>query len=298
MSSAAGVPQSRHLHLPALAVALRPHQWTKNLLLLAGLLFSGSLGDGARWGDALVALTAYCLLSSAGYLVNDVRDAASDRLHPTKRLRPVASGELRPATALVTAAALAGMGLGLAAAIGHATLALAAAFALGQLAYTLWLKRLMVLDAAMIAGLFVVRSAAGAEAIGVRISTWLLVCTALLALFLAFAKRRGELLAIGGDLSAGRAVLRHYTARRLELLVGATAAGSCAAYIAYAVDGSDAAEMALTIPFVVFGLARYLYLMRRRDLGEEPDRVLLTDPPILVAVVLWALVAATALNAG
>ena len=170
-------------------------------------------------------------------------------------------------------------------------------FAAGQLAYTLWLKRLMVVDAAAIAGLFVLRSAAGAEAIGVRISAWLLVCTALLALFLAFAKRRGELLAVGGDLANGRAVLRHYTARRLEWLVGATAAGSVGAYCAYAAT-SDATEMVFTIPFVAFGLGRYLYLMRRRDLGEEPDRVLLTDLPILAAVVLWALVAAAALNAG
>ena len=297
MSTAAALRHVRHLHPPALVVALRPHQWTKNLLLLAGLLFSGSLGDGGRWAQALVALTAYCLLSSAGYLVNDVRDAATDRLHRTKRLRPVASGELRPATALVAAAALGGLGLGLAAALGQGTFALAVVFAAGQLAYTLGLKRLMVVDAAAIAGLFVLRSAAGAEAIGVRISGWLLVCTALLALFLAFAKRRGELLAVGGDLSAGRAVLRHYTAGRLEWLVRATAAGSCAAYCAYAAS-SDAAEMVFTIPFVVFGLARYLFLMRRRDLGEEPDRVLLTDLPILAAVVVWALVAAAALNAG
>ena len=297
MTAATVARNARRLHLPALVVALRPHQWTKNLLLLAGLLFSGSLGDGGRWVHALVVLTAYCLLSSAGYLVNDVRDAASDRLHPTKRLRPVASGELRPLTALVSAAALAGLGLGLAAALGRGTLVLAVVFAAGQLAYTLWLKRLMVVDAATIAGLFVLRSAAGAEAIGVRISTWLLVCTALLALFLAFAKRRGELLAVGGDLANGRAVLRHYTDRRLEWLVGATATGSVVAYCAYAAT-SDATEMIFTIPFVAFGLARYLYLMRRRDLGEEPDRVLLTDLPILAAVVLWALVAAAALNAG
>ena len=297
MTATTASRDARHLRLPALVVALRPHQWTKNLLLLAGLLFSGSLGDGGRWVHVLVVLTAYCLLSSAGYLVNDVRDAASDRLHPTKRLRPVASGELRPLTALVAAAALGGLGLGLAAALGRGTLVLAVVFTVGQLAYTLWLKRLMVVDAATIAGLFVLRSAAGAEAIGVRISTWLLVCTALLALFLAFAKRRGELLAVGGDLASGRAVLRHYTARRLEWLVGTTAAGSVVAYCAYAAT-SDATEMVFTIPFVAFGLGRYLYLMRRRDLGEEPDRVLLTDLPILAAVVLWALVAAAALNAG
>jgi 4-hydroxybenzoate polyprenyltransferase len=296
MSHAPGLRQPRpaYLQAPALVVALRPHQWTKNLLLFAGILFSGTLGDPTHVARAAAAFVAYCLLSSAGYLVNDVRDAERDRLHPAKRLRPVASGRLSPRGALAEAAALLLVAVALAAALGPGSLAFAGAFAAGQLAYTLGLKQVVVVDALTIAGLFVLRAGAGAEAVGVPISHWLLLCTALLALFLAFAKRRGELLSTSG---ASRAVLRLYSFRRLGPLVWATAIGSCAAYTVYTITGSDSAEMAVTVPLVVFGLGRYLYLMLRRELGEEPDRVLLTDVPILATVVLWALAATAALNA-
>ncbi len=296
MSVAPDIRTARLAQPAALVLGLRPHQWTKNLLLFAGLLFSGSLHDGFRWVETLAAFAAYCLLSSAAYLVNDVRDAPRDRLHPTKRLRPVASGALAPRTALAAAATLAASGLALTVPLGWDALWLGALFLVGQLAYTLWLKRVVGLDAAAIAALFVVRAAAGADAIGVRISDWLLVCTALLALFLTFAKRRGELLTFAGELSAGRAVLRHYALGRLGALVWGTAALACGAYAVYAASAHDS-EMLLTVPLVVFGLARYLWLVQRRDLGEEPDRVLLTDVPILATVLLWGVVAATALNA-
>ena len=296
MSQAAGLRSARHAHVPALVAAMRPHQWTKNLFLLAGVVFAGKLGDGTHVARALVAFVAYCLLSSAGYLVNDVRDAEHDRAHPTKRFRAVASGALAPRTALVVAAALALAGAALAAALGPLELAFAAGFAGLQLAYSFRLKRVVVVDALTIAALFVVRAAAGAEATRVRISPWLLVCTALLALFLAFAKRRAELLATNGDTSS-RAVLGRYSFRRLGPAVAVTAGGSFLAYTVYAFTGSDSAETALTVPLVAFGLARYLFLMLRRELGEEPDRMLLTDVPLLVTVALWALVATAILNA-
>ncbi len=281
--------------LGATFVALRPHQWTKNLLLFAGILFAGQLHDPERWAQALVAFTAYCVLSSAGYLVNDVRDADRDRLHPAKRSRPVARGDVSPRRALTVAAVLAGVGLGLAASLGLASLALAALFAGGQLAYTHWLKRLYLVDALAIAGLFVTRAAAGAVAVHVGVSVWLLICTAWLALFLAFAKRRGEVLAVSADPSAGRPVLRHYSQRRLGLLVWSCAVGSCAAYAVYAAVGRESLEMVLTIPLVLFGMGRYLYLMLRRDLGEEPDRILLTDVVLLACIFCWAVAATLAL---
>ncbi len=296
MSAATAVGHARRHHPVALVGALRPHQWTKNLLVFAGLLFSGSLDDANRAAAAAVAFVAYCLLSSAAYLVNDVLDAPADRLHPTKRLRPVAAGALGARTAYVVAMVLAAAALSLASVLGPGALAFAAAFGALQLAYTLRLKRIVVVDAATIAALFVLRAAAGADAIGVRISGWLLACTALLALFLAFGKRRAELGAAGDEPGLGRAVLRRYSRRWLRRLVWTTAGGSCIAYIAYATTGSDSAEMVLTVPFVVFGLGRYLYLAHRSDLGEEPDRVLLTDLPVLAAVVLWAMAATTALN--
>jgi len=288
---------TRRHALPADVVALRPHQWTKNLLVFAGVLFAGKLGDPSSVLEALAAFVSYCMLSSAGYLVNDVRDAASDRLHPVKRFRPIARGDVSAQRALGTAGALALAGVSLQAALGLEALLFAAVFAAGQIAYTFWVKRMYLLDACAIAGLFVVRAAGGAAAVDVRISIWLLLCTALLAMFLAFGKRRGELISEPGLPGAGRAVLRRYSLRRLDRLVVATAAGALVAYAVYAFRASDPVEMVATVPFVLFGLARYLYLMRRQDLGEEPDRVLYTDVPILVTVVLWAAVAATALNA-
>jgi 4-hydroxybenzoate polyprenyltransferase len=279
---------------PALLVALRPHQWTKNLLVFAGLVFSGNLGDVSRWPAAAAVFTAYCLLSSGAYLVNDVGDVEADRKHPTKRLRPIARGDVSPRVALATAAALAVAGLALVAPLGRVSVLLALGFAVGQVAYSRALKRIVAVDALAIAGLFVVRAAAGAAGVGVHISVWLLVCTAFLALFLAFGKRRAELVSLDGE--PRRSVLRHYSVRVLGLLVPATAIGAFAAYAAYAVTATDTRMILATLPFVLFGLGRYLYLMARSDLGEEPDRVLLTDAPILLSVVLWALVAAAALN--
>ncbi len=171
----------------------RPRQWTKNLLLFAGIVFAAQLGDPSRWVAAITAFVAYCAASSAAYLVNDVRDVASDRLHPVKRGRPIARGELAPRTALALAAALGVLALALGAALGPASLACVVAFAVLQAAYSLGLKSLELVDVITIAGLFVLRAAAGAIAVDVRISQWLLLCTFLLALFVALGKRRAEL---------------------------------------------------------------------------------------------------------
>ena len=296
MTGLLSAPERRHA-VRADIVALRPHQWTKNLLVFAGVLFAGRLGDPTRVLEALATFASYCMLSSAGYLVNDVRDVAADRLHPVKRFRPIAQGDVSPQRALWAAGILAIAGIGLQAALGPEALAFAVAFAIGQVAYTLWVKRMYLVDTFAIAGLFVLRAAGGAAAVDVRISSWLLVCTALLAMFLAFGKRRAELLSVADPRGAGRVVLRRYSLAGLDRLVFATAAGACVAYAVYAFRASESVEMVASVPFVLFGLARYLYLMRRQDLGEEPDRVFYTDIPILLAVVLWAAVASTALNA-
>lgn len=292
-SSATAAPAPRAL---VIVTALRVHQWTKNLVLLAGILFAGKLGDDGRWSEALLGMAAYCALSSAGYLVNDVWDAERDRLHPRKRLRPVARGDLDARAAVVLAAALGLLGLGLAGALGIGSLLLALLFAGGQLGYTLWLKRVFLVDASVIAALFVVRAVAGAYAVHVPISAWLLGCTAALAAFLALAKRRAELAATAGK-AGTRTVLRHYSLRQADLLVWGTALAAAASYLAYTLSSRNPPPMVATVPLVVLGLGRYLFLVRRQDLGEEPDRVLLTDPALLGTVLLWAVIAA-ALNAG
>jgi 4-hydroxybenzoate polyprenyltransferase len=276
----------------AALVALRPRQWSKNLLLFAGILFAAELGDLVRWVEAATAFTAYCLASSAAYLANDVRDTESDRLHPLKRERPVARGELSRRAALGLAAALAVVALGLAFALGPVSAGLLALFLALQAAYTLSLRNLVLLDVMAIAGLFVVRAAAGAEAVDVRISPWLLLCTALLALFLALAKRRGELVLADQAATPGRAVLSGYSLPLVDQLVTVVVAATIVAYSLYTFGSEHSTALMATIPFVVFGLFRYLLLVHRDDLGEEPEQILLSDRPILAAVALWALTAA------
>jgi 4-hydroxybenzoate polyprenyltransferase len=274
--------------------ALRPRQWTKNLLVFAGLLFAAKYDDPARWGQAFAIFVAYCAASSAAYLFNDVRDAAQDRLHPVKRNRSIASGAFRRDRALKVAAMLAIIAIAIASRFGWGSLALLVGFLALQAAYSLGLKHLVLIDVMAIAALFVIRAVAGAEAVDVPISPWLIVCTALLALFLALAKRRGELVAAGGE--GARPVLDGYSFALVDQLVSIVAACTIVAYSLYTFNARDGSWMMATIPFVVFGLFRYLLLMHREDLGEEPENVLLSDVPILATIAAWAVTSALILG--
>ena len=281
-------PIRRGRPLATVIAALRPRQWTKNLLLFAGLVFGARLGYAGHWVDAVTAFAAYCAASSAAYLVNDVRDAEDDRRHPAKRYRPVAAGALSSRWALALAAGLTAVAFALAATLGWSAVLLLAVFVALQGAYNLGLKQVVGLDVAVIAGLFVVRAAAGADAVSVPISPWLLACTALLALFLALSKRRAELRVAG---AAARPVLRAYATVPLDRLVALAAVAAATAYGIYAVAANSPAMVA-TVPFVVFGLVRYARLTGA-GAGEEPDNVLLADAPILLAVAGWIVTAAT-----
>lgn len=287
-------PRGRAFYRPALS-AFRPEQWSKNLLLFAGIVFAAKIDDWSRWVDACTAFVAYCAASSAAYLVNDVRDAPQDRLHPVKCKRAIARGELTQARALQLAVLLGLLAFGLAAIIGLGSLLYLSLFAGLQAAYTLGLKRVVLADVVVISGLFVLRAAAGAEAVDVRISPWLLLCTALLALFLALVKRRGELVLVGAKETPGRPVLAGYSLRLVDQLVAGVATATVISYTLYALTARDSKAMAVTIPFVVFGVIRYLVLVHRHGFGEEPEHVLLTDWPILVAVALWVVTAAAVL---
>jgi 4-hydroxybenzoate polyprenyltransferase len=279
----------------AALVSLRPRQWTKNLLLFAGIIFAAKLGDATRWLEALAAFAAYCAASSAAYLVNDVRDASHDRAHPVKSSRPIARGELSARSAYVLAAALVAVAVALVVPLGLASLGFLAAFIALQSAYTLRLKHVVLIDVMTIAGLFVLRAAAGAAGVHVRISPWLLLCTALLALFLALAKRRGELVLVGAEATPGRPVLEGYSLAFVDQLVAVVAACTIIAYSLYTFTARDSKALMVTIPFVVFGVFRYLLLIHRQDLGEEPEEVLLRDLPILVCIAAWAVCAAVIL---
>jgi 4-hydroxybenzoate polyprenyltransferase len=283
---------TRRSQARAVVAGLRPRQWSKNLLLFAGLVFAAKLGDAIRWLEAIAAFAAYCAASRAAYLVNDVRDAAHDRAHPLKRLRPVARGELSTRAAYSLAVALSLVAFALVAPLGLDSVAFLAAFLALQGVYSLGLKHVVLLDVFAIAALFVLRSSAGAAAVDVRISPWLLLVTALLALFLALAKRRSELVLPGSS----RPVLDGYSRDLVDQLIAVTVACTIAAYAIYTFTAHSPALM-VTIPFVVFGLFRYLLLVHRDDLGEEPENILLTDRPLVLAVTLWIITAAAILAA-
>jgi 4-hydroxybenzoate polyprenyltransferase len=284
----------------ALLVSLRPRQWLKNLFVFAGIVFAAKIGDAGRWAEAVAAFAAFCAASSAAYLVNDVRDAPHDRLHALKRMRPIARGELEPPVALAAAGALAVAALAVAAALGLETLGFLAGFLVLQGLYSLQLKHVVLVDVLVIAALFVLRAGAGAAAVDVAISDWLLLCTALLALFLGFAKRRGELVLVGAEravsrpvlgVTPGRPVLEGYSLELVDQLLSVVAAATVIAYGLYAIE-NEAAAMPATIPFVLFGVFRYLLLVHNHDLGEEPERVLLADRQLIAAVATWAFTAA------
>ena len=297
MAEPAAVLELPRRRSPAAAalVAMRPRQWTKNLLLFAGIIFAAKLGDPARWLAAVTAFVAYCAASSAAYLVNDVRDAESDRLHPVKRSRPIARGELSPQVALALAGALALAAVVLAGMLGPMSLACLAAFVALQAAYSLGLKAFELVDVLAIAGLFVLRASAGAIAVDVRISEWLLLCTFLLALFVALGKRRAEL---GLEGVRARPALDGYRFGLVDQVLGFVGGATIAAYTGYALAAHDTRWLVATVPLVVYGLFRYLLLLHRRGLGEEPESLLVEDLPLLVTVAVWAAACAVILAFG
>jgi 4-hydroxybenzoate polyprenyltransferase len=268
--------------------AMRPRQWVKNLLLFAGILFAGRLGSPTAWVEIVVAFTAFCGASSAAYVMNDLRDASADRLHPRKRLRPIACGALSLRRARCLGVSLAVAALALAAALDPLVGAFLVSFAVLQVSYTLGLKRVVLADVLTISLLFVIRAAAGAAAVGVRISPWLLACTFLLALFLACTKRRAELLLVLSGCAPGREVLSHYSLGLLTWLISGTSVAILLVYTAYTMSDRHGSSMVLTVPFVLFGLVRYLHLADAGQ-GEEPERALLGDAALGLCVVAWTL---------
>ena len=277
----------------ALYVSLRPHQWTKNLLVFAALGFSKHLFEAGPLLRASFAFALFCGLSGAVYLLNDLADLERDRLHPVKRLRPLASGALAPRTAAAVAAALALGGLGLAFLLGR-PFAACAFFYLGlNLLYSFKLKEVVIVDVLCISLGFVLRAVAGGMAVGVAISEWLLICTLLLALFLALAKRRHELTSLSADASGHRKILAEYSPYLLDQMINVVTASCLSAYAFYTTaaetrDKFQTDRLAWTIPFVLYGIFRYLYLVPQKEKGGSPSDVLLTDRPLLAAVALWA----------
>jgi 4-hydroxybenzoate polyprenyltransferase len=276
----------------SLLVSLRPSQWTKNLLVFAALVFAVKLFDARSAIAAAGTFVVFCALSSAVYLSNDIADRESDRQHPLKRSRPIASGALPVPVAGAAAAGLAAVGLAGAFAISAHLGLVAIAYLVLQFLYSGPLKHVVILDVLTVALGFVLRAIAGAEAIEVSISHWLLVCTILLALFIVLAKRRHELVLLADDAPTHRPILGEYSPYLLDQMIAIVAAAALVAYILYATSPETTARfgtpyVGLTIPFPIYGIFRYLYLVHRREGGGSPADLLLSDRPLLACVALW-----------
>jgi 4-hydroxybenzoate polyprenyltransferase len=271
---------------------MRPAQWLKNGVVFAGLVFGGKLLEPAAVASATLAALAFCLLSSGFYLVNDVRDRDADRLHPVKRLRPVAAGKLAPPTAGVLGALLILLAIAASALLSWSLLLVFLAYAGLMAAYNLGLKEIAILDVFAIATGFVLRAVGGAIAVDVSISPWLLICTMLLALLIGFGKRRHEQAAL--DNARGhRRNLSVYNQAMLDQSVAVTAAGTLIAYAVYTFDSESAQNhhrLMLTIPFVAYGVFRYLFLLYVCGQGGAPEAMLLTDRPLVATVAAWVIV--------
>jgi 4-hydroxybenzoate polyprenyltransferase len=264
--------------------AMRPRQWTKNLLVLAGVIFAGRMFDPGAVVAAIVVTVAFCAASGAAYLFNDVRDAVADRLNPRTAARPIARGALGSGAAL-RAAVLAGIfALALASAVDWRSGVTVACFLALQFGYSLVLKHLVVIDVLAIAAGFSLRALGGTAAVDTRLSAWLLLCTALLAALLALTKRRAELLVPSG----ARIVLRRYSLQRVDWVIGVLMPTIVLVYLLYALLGAASDAMLLTAPFVVFGLLRLRRMTRERPtLTEDPSVALWSDPALVACIGLW-----------
>jgi len=271
---------------------VRPHQWTKNAVVLAGVAFSGRADEPDQLLRAVLALVGFCLVSSAVYVFNDWHDRAEDRRHPTKCRRPIAAGLVSPRRALSLSFSLLAASLAISAPLSLTLAGIGLMYAALMTAYTLWFRRVPFLDVLVIACGFVLRALAGAVAVDVPLSRWLFVCTLLLAILLGLGKRRNELRMLHGDTARHRPSLAGYSRIDLDRLIQAVAVLTCAAYVLYAVavpTFGRSLPMYLTVPFVVLAISRYLYLVFRRNLGGSPEVLLVRDRPLFLSIVAWSI---------
>ncbi len=289
--------------ISALIRSLRPEQWLKNGFVLAPIVFSGLIHDPSAWFRSLAAVAAFCAASSAVYLINDVLDREADRAHPVKQNRPIAAGLVSVTEALATSAALVTVALVVAVWLGGWFPLILIAYICLVLLYSAVLKQAVFLDVLVVAAGFVLRVVGGAVAIDVPVSRWLLLVTYLLALYLALGKRRTELTLLGDGAGEHRAVLGHYTLPMVDSAISVVLGATVLAYALYTVAPDTVAKVGseglmATVPIVLYGLFRYLYLLHRHELGGSPTKALLTDRPLLICVVFWLIVAAVVINAG
>ncbi|MFA5800984.1 MAG: decaprenyl-phosphate phosphoribosyltransferase [Thermoleophilia bacterium] len=277
--------------------SLRPRQWTKNLVVFAGLIFSRNIFNLSMQGKVWATFIAFCAVVGAGYILNDILDREKDRIHPIKKSRPIASGSLEIGRAGMVAAILVIVAMAAGYFVDPYLPLFLAAYLVLQVAYALVLKHLVIIDVLVISLGFVLRATAGAVVIHVSISAWLLICTMLLALFLALAKRRAELVLLEDEASSHRRNLEHYSIALVDQMTGVTASATLVSYALYTFTAFDQSRgMMMTIPFVLYGIFRYLYLVHKHLKGGSPEQILLTDKPLLIDILLWVASAAAILQ--
>lgn len=272
-------------------ITARPRQWIKNLLVLAALFFHPELISTSVMAGICLTLIAFCFTSASVYCMNDVFDAERDRKHPEKRSRPVASGDLSAGMALFASAVFMGAGLGVGVALGKNVALVIGMYIAMNIAYTAYLKHVVIVDALIVSFGFVLRIAAGAEVIAASVSFWIVLCTVLATLFLTFSKRRHELEAMT-NAADHRLSLAEYDTYFLDQMIAVVTAGTIISYALWTRDPETVGKFGtnrldLTIPFVFYGIFRYLYIVHRKKLGGDPTKVFLTDKPLIINIVLW-----------
>lgn len=273
---------------------MRPRQWTKNLLVFAALIFSQNLSNLPMVSDATIAFIVFCFLSGSVYTLNDLLDVKQDRTHPKKSQRPLASGKLQPPIAIVSGIILVVLSLAIAFWLNTNFGLIALAYFILQIAYSTALKHVVILDVLAVSIGFVLRAIAGAEVIIVPISSWLLVCTILLALFLSLGKRRHEIILLEDNAADHRKILFEYSPALLDQMISVVTASTVVAYALYTMSAEtinkfQTDNLKYTIPFVLYGIFRYLYLIHQKSEGGSPEKILFNDRPLLINIILYLL---------
>jgi 4-hydroxybenzoate polyprenyltransferase len=277
--------------------SIRPQQWLKNLFIFAPLIFSENIFNRSMFLQSLLAFAVFCLLSGALYILNDLKDLEEDRIHPIKSKRPLAAGKLKKSQAITAFIILSFISLLFASLVNEEFLWVCLVYYVLQIAYSFALKHVVILDVFIVASGFFLRVIAGAVAIQVQISPWLLICTTLLALFLALSKRRHEILLLDEEAMSHRPILKEYSAYLLDQMISVVTASTVIAYCLYTISGETIEKfgtnkLILTVPFVLYGIFRYLYLIHQKAEGGTPETLILKDRPLLLDIILWIVSAA------
>jgi 4-hydroxybenzoate polyprenyltransferase len=277
---------------------MRPHQWVKNTFVLAGLLFGHAWHNPTLVTQTLFAFVAFCLISSTIYILNDIVDIEQDRHHPSKRNRPLPSGKLKVSTAAIFALLMGASALTMASFASNTVVIILLLYALMNIAYSLKLKHVVILDVFIIATGFMLRILAGTLGIGIPPSQWLLLCGLMITLFLGFSKRRAEIIALSDDKSAHRKVLEDYSPVLLDKMIVITAAGLIMSYSLYTMNAETirihgTANLIYTVPFVIYGVFRYIFLLHHQSRGTDTAKDMVRDPHLLTVLIGWLLATVT-----